>query len=378
MRIGVSQQRLMPSHLGNSPLARGMVTIRDFSSTSQGKRFYFTGSSECQAEATSIRVENTDIGRLEAVLFIAREPLSIRKLAQLANLEDGTAARTLVQELNERYDLRHSAFRVEKVAGGYQLLTRPTYSKWLQRSQPKTETPTQLSTPALETLSVVAYRQPILRAELEAIRGVKCGEILRQLLERDLIRIAGKSNELGRPFFYATTKKFLQMFGLQDIEDLPHFDRLCRNPEEELEESSEELEPVSHSGTSTDNPQAKDSDVKSQPEEFTTHLAPEDETATSVQVLESIDEDDLEEDEYDEYEVEEDDDEEDEDYWEEVDDEDDDDDDWDDDDEDDDDDWDDDDEDDDWDEDEDDDYDDEDEEDDYDDEEDWDDEEDDD
>jgi segregation and condensation protein B len=164
---------------------------------------------------------------LEAVLFLATEPLPARKLAQLANLTDGTEARTLLEQLRWHYDQRGCAFQVTQVAGGYQLLTRPAFSPWLRPYAPQREE-FELSAPAVETLSVVAYRQPVMRAEVEAIRGVGCGEILRQLLERDLLRIAGRSQELGRPLLYGTTKRFLEVFGLRNLDQLPRAGQLRR------------------------------------------------------------------------------------------------------------------------------------------------------
>jgi segregation and condensation protein B len=167
--------------------------------------------------------------RLEAVLVLAREPLSLRKLAQSANLTDGTEARTLLTELRRCYDARGSAFQVEHLAGGYQLMTRPKFAPWLRPLVPR-EQEIRLSPPALETLAVVAYRQPIMRAEVEAIRGVACGEILRQLMDRDLLRIVGRSEELGRPLWYGTTKRFLQVFGARDLDQLPRAAQLRRRP----------------------------------------------------------------------------------------------------------------------------------------------------
>jgi segregation and condensation protein B len=163
--------------------------------------------------------------RLEAVLFLAREPLGLRKLAQSANLTDATEARTLLTLLGQCYDARGGAFQLEQVAGGYQLMTRPKFAPWLRWLVPG-EQEIRLSPPALETLAVVAYRQPILRAEVEAIRGVACGELLRQLMDRDLLRIVGRSEELGRPLWYGTTKRFLQVFGLRDVDQLPLAERL--------------------------------------------------------------------------------------------------------------------------------------------------------
>jgi segregation and condensation protein B len=168
--------------------------------------------------------------RLEAVLFLAREPINTRKLAQLAHLADGTEARTLIRRLNRWYDETGSAFVAEELAGGFQLLSRPQFGGWLRRLYGG-PADIRLSAPALETLAVVAYRQPVMRSEIEAIRGVDCGEILRQLMDRNLVRAAGRAEELGRPYLYATTKRFLQVFGLKHLDDLPRAALLRPNPE---------------------------------------------------------------------------------------------------------------------------------------------------
>mgnify|MGYP002622082447 CR=1 FL=1 len=159
------------------------------------------------------------------MLFLTREPLNTRKLAALANLADGTEARTLIRRLNQTYNQSGSAFVAEEVAGGFQLMTRPRFSGWLRRLHGGPGE-IRLSAPALETLAVVAYRQPVMRTQIEAIRGVDCGEILRQLMERNLVRTAGRSSELGRPYLYATTKRFLQVFGLKHPDDLPRAEAL--------------------------------------------------------------------------------------------------------------------------------------------------------
>ena len=180
--------------------------------------------------ATTAKTAHGDVrlARIEAIFLLAREPLSTRKLSQYANLADATEARTLIRQLNERYDQSGRAFRVEEVAGGYQLLTRPKFASWLRRLEnvPKE---TRLSAPALETLAVIAYRQPAGRAEIEAIRGVNCGEILKQLMDRELVKIAGRSDDLGRPYLYATTRRFLQLFGLRNLDELPRGAQLKKN-----------------------------------------------------------------------------------------------------------------------------------------------------
>jgi segregation and condensation protein B len=167
---------------------------------------------------------------VEAVLMIAREPLSARKIASLAELADPTEARSIARQLNEQYDSHGYAFRVEEVAGGMQLLTRPQFATWLRRLEVPGEV--LLSQGMLETLAIVAYRQPLLRAEMEAIRGVSCDEVLRQLMQRDLVRICGRHEDLGRPYLYGTTKRFLELFGLQSLDSLPRAQKI-RNAEAE-------------------------------------------------------------------------------------------------------------------------------------------------
>ncbi len=210
---------------------------------------FATGSSATLPEIEED--ESTRMSRVEAVLFLSREPLNARKVSQYADLADGTEARTLVQKLNCNYDQHGRAFRIEHVAGGYQMLTRPQFSQWLRRLE-HTPSETRLSAPAMETLAVVAYRQPVGRAQIEAIRGVACGEILRQLMEKDLVKIGGRSEELGRPYLYATTRRFLHTFGMRNIDELPRADML-RAPsipnkttqlETPTEEPGEEQTPV--------------------------------------------------------------------------------------------------------------------------------------
>jgi segregation and condensation protein B len=170
-------------------------------------------------------VRGRKAARLEALLFVSNTALSARRLAQLAMLADSAQVTRIVEQLNAAYDRDRSAYRIERAANGYLLLTRPTYAHWLGRVHHR-QGEMKLSPPALETLTVVAYRQPITRAEIEAVRGVQCAEMLKQLLERGLIRIAGEENSLGRPYLYETTRQFLEVFGLGSLDELPLADRL--------------------------------------------------------------------------------------------------------------------------------------------------------
>jgi segregation and condensation protein B len=165
------------------------------------------------------------LATVEAALFAADEPLTPRRLATVAALSDAAEARRLVRRLQSLYQRAGSAFQVEEAAGGYQILTRPEFHAWLARLR-RAVNDLRLSAPARETLAIVAYRQPIMRADIEAIRGVQCSEVLRQLMEKGLVRIAGRHDSLGRPVLYGTTKKFLQLFGLKSLKDLPQAEQL--------------------------------------------------------------------------------------------------------------------------------------------------------
>lgn len=157
---------------------------------------------------------------LEALLFTADEPLSTDRLKSLSGLDDGHEVRSLVEALRDEYDARGAAFTVEEVAGGFRMLTRPVYSPFLANLK-KRETEARLSAAALETLAIVAYRQPVLRADVEKIRGVDVGGAMRTLMERGLVKVVGRAEEPGSPLLYGTTKRFLEVFGLRSLSDLP-------------------------------------------------------------------------------------------------------------------------------------------------------------
>jgi segregation and condensation protein B len=163
---------------------------------------------------------------VEAALLAADEPLTARRLAEAAGLADGNEARRAVQRLAALYDMDGTAFQVEELAGGFQLLTRPEFHPWLARLR-RSGAEVRLTPAARETLAIVAYRQPITRADVEAVRGVQSSEVLRLLMEKGLVRIAGRDDSLGRPVLYATTRKFLQLFGLKSLRDLPQAQELA-------------------------------------------------------------------------------------------------------------------------------------------------------
>ncbi|MBU1259643.1 MAG: SMC-Scp complex subunit ScpB [Planctomycetes bacterium] len=163
---------------------------------------------------------------IEAILFASDEPLSAERLGAIAEF-NGTATqiRKYIETLNEQYCQNGRAFRIEEIAGGFQMMTLPEYNNWLKNLL-RQRADNKLSPAALETLAIIAYKQPIIRADVEAIRGVACGEMLRSLMYKGLVKIVGKAEVLGRPLLYGTTKKFLIVFGLGDLKDLPKAEEL--------------------------------------------------------------------------------------------------------------------------------------------------------
>jgi segregation and condensation protein B len=162
---------------------------------------------------------DSDLAALEALLFAAQEPLPLRRLTVRLGAKSARDVKRLLERLSGLYDQEPSALQIVEVAGGYQLRTRESLLPWLLKLRPGPEL--NLSPAARETLTMIAYKQPIMRAELEALRGVACGDMLRVLLEKGLIRIVGRHPSLGRPVLYGTTRLFLETVGLRSLEDLP-------------------------------------------------------------------------------------------------------------------------------------------------------------
>jgi segregation and condensation protein B len=162
---------------------------------------------------------------VEALLFASDSPLSVQKLGTLIDDAAPPVIREALSHLAERYDREGRAFQLVQVAGGYQLCTRPRYAHWVERLF-KGRQKSRLSNPALETLAIVAYRQPIPKAEIAEIRGVDVDGVLRTLLERNLVTVVGRKDTPGRPLLFGTTKEFLTHFGINLIQDLPSIEEM--------------------------------------------------------------------------------------------------------------------------------------------------------
>ena len=176
------------------------------------------------APPTAKLPEDFDL-RVEAALITAERAMSPGKLAEALGLDASKPVAEAIARLNTHYEKTGRSFRIEQVAGGYRVLTLPTYGDVMAALHKKKDTG-KLSPAALETLAVVAYKQPVLRTDIEAIRGVACGEVLRSLMERHLVKIVGRAEEPGRPMLYGTTRQFLEVFGLSTLKDLPEAEGL--------------------------------------------------------------------------------------------------------------------------------------------------------
>ena len=165
---------------------------------------------------------------VEAVLFASDEPLTEARLANIVET-NAKQIRQHISTLNDKYEANNHAFRIEQIAGGYQMLTLSPYNHWLKKLL-RVRSDNKLSPAALETLAIIAYKQPIIRADIEAIRGVAVGEVVRSLCYKGLVKIVGRAEVLGRPMLYGTTRKFLEVFGLNTLKDLPKIEELKKPP----------------------------------------------------------------------------------------------------------------------------------------------------
>jgi len=156
---------------------------------------------------------------IEAILFVSDKPVSVNTLKEVLKEVEPTDIRSYIEELNNEYNSSNRSFSIKEIALGFQMLTDPIYSTWISSLYKRP--PDRMTGPALETLAIIAYRQPLTRSEIEAIRGVNVDGVLHTLEERNLIRTRGRVDAPGRPILYGTTNEFLQHFGLRSLDDLP-------------------------------------------------------------------------------------------------------------------------------------------------------------
>ena len=174
---------------------------------------------------------------LEAVLFTASEPISISQLRSVFDRAiSGHAIRAQLRELGQFYDQHQRSFQISEIANGFQICTRPDYAGWIEKFHTR-QVRVKLTPSALETLAVVAYKQPVTRLEIEEIRGVNSDSVLNSLIEKGLVRISGRKQEAGRALLFSSSNQFLEQFGLKNLSDLPSVEEI----QEILDQSESDL-----------------------------------------------------------------------------------------------------------------------------------------
>ena len=168
---------------------------------------------------------------VEALLFISESPIPLERIASVLEEFDPSLIRKAVEELQNDYESSKRSLVIQEVAGGYQMTTSPLYAPWLRKFLKKTHGE-KLSGPSLETLAIIAYKQPATRQEIEFIRGVDVSGVLKALLEKGLVRVQGRKEIIGRPLLYGTSREFMEYFGLNSLEELPPIEEFVQQGEE--------------------------------------------------------------------------------------------------------------------------------------------------
>ncbi len=171
--------------------------------------------------------DETVAQNVEAVLMTVEKPITVGKIAETLGFDTTKSVTAAIKRLNAFYKEHDRSFGIEQVAGGYQIFTLAKF-RGVLGSLHRTRVESKLSPAAMETLAVIAYRQPVLRADIEAVRGVACGEMIRSLMDKHLVKIVGRAEEIGRPMLYGTTRRFLEVFGLSNLKDLPKVEELIK------------------------------------------------------------------------------------------------------------------------------------------------------
>ncbi|NQT75848.1 MAG: SMC-Scp complex subunit ScpB [Candidatus Omnitrophica bacterium] len=205
---------------------------------------------------------------IEAMLFVSDKPLFIQEIKGVLEEFDARQIKDVIAELTKEYEETQRAFTIKEIAGGFQIVTDPMLAPWLKKLY-KTSGADRLTGPSLETLAIIAYKQPVTKPEIEAIRGVNVDGVLKTLIEKNLVRIAGRKDTVGRPILYGTTQEFLQYFGLSSLEELPkleefHFTEKDIELPEHLRKEEEEAGPVD---TQQPNTEEKQDEIKESSQE---------------------------------------------------------------------------------------------------------------
>jgi len=241
---------------------------------------------EVQSPERKVKPKNSDAklsddqkdhlkGAIETLLFVNEKPVTIEQLKDALETVNITEVKVLIHELQEAYEARSGGMKLKEIAGGYQMLSNPAYAPYV-RNFYKTKHKEKLSKPALECLAIVAYKQPVTRADIELIRGVNSDGVVAHLLDKELIKVVGRKDIAGRPFMYGATKQFLEYFGLKSFEDLPkleEFPALAENHVQATAVEGESAEPTETAQTETQAPASPESTENTNAESGSQNLA---------------------------------------------------------------------------------------------------------
>jgi len=179
-----------------------------------------TSQSQTRNNEDILKKWNPLIGIIESLLFVSERPVTIEQIKKVLGAYSSSDIKSAIQVMNDAYKTRQSGISVVEIAGGYQMLTNPKYAAYVKDFY-KTKHKEKLSKPALETMAIIAYKQPVTRADIELVRGVNSDGVVGHLLNKELIKVVGRKDVPGRPYLYGTTKSFLEYFGLKSLENLP-------------------------------------------------------------------------------------------------------------------------------------------------------------
>jgi len=184
---------------------------------------------------------------IEAIIFASDKPVALEQIKKVLGVEVGLLRKT-IEELKAEYEAQNRGLRIVEIAGGFQMITSSTYAPFLRKLF-KERGADKLSRPALETLAIIAYKQPLTRTEIESLRNVNVDGVMKSLVDKNLVRICGRKKVPGRPFVYGTTREFLEHFGLKSLDDLPKMDEFADVLEKK--EADNEIEPLTQEDTSS-------------------------------------------------------------------------------------------------------------------------------
>jgi segregation and condensation protein B len=198
--------------------------------------------------------ENNLKSAVEALIFASDKPVTIEQMKKVLDIPDAPAVRKIIEELKAEYESGNRGVRIIEIAGGFQMIASTNFAPFLKKLY-KSRFTEKLSNPALESLAIIAYKQPLTKAEIESLRNVNVDGVMKSLLEKEMIRICGRKKIPGRPFVFGTTRQFLEHFGLKSLEDLPKMDDFTAMAKE-IEEKNE-IEAMPETDTEADNDAGK-------------------------------------------------------------------------------------------------------------------------